>query len=85
MEIATATPSPDVDIQTINGHIDTDIYFLGGLPRRIGVHVQSTNGQIRLALPEQQHAQHLDVRVESVNGGSCLFFVPLLFHIIYTY
>jgi len=72
VEIATVSPAPDVDIHTVNGPIDMDIYFLGGLPRRIGVSVQSTNGQIRLALPEQQHAQHLDIRVESVNGKPCL-------------
>ena len=72
VEIATASPSPDVDVQSINGRIDADIYFLGGLPRRIGVLVQSTNGEIRLALPEQQHAQHLDIRVESVNGRALL-------------
>lgn len=76
MEIATVKPAPDVDLRTINGLIDTDIYFLGGLPRHIGVFVQSTNGEIRLALPEQQHAQHLDVRVQNVNGKPFLSTYP---------
>lgn len=76
VEIATVKPAPDVDIRTINGLVDIELYFLGGLPRRIGVLVQSTNGEIRLALPEQQHAQHLDVRVQNVNGRLQLSHFP---------
>lgn len=68
MEIATVSPAPDVVLLNTNGRIDTTLYFQGGLPRRIGVQVQSTNGEIKLAVPEQQHAQHLELRVHNVNG-----------------
>lgn len=68
VQIATINHAPDVALETVNGHIDTTIYFQGGLPRRIGVSVHSVNGQIGLALPEQQHAQHLDIRTQSTNG-----------------
>jgi hypothetical protein len=70
VEIATVSPSPDVVLHSTNGQINTSLYFQGGLPRRIGVHVSTTNGEIHLALPELQHAQHPDLRVESVNGES---------------
>jgi len=68
VDIATVKPSPDVQLSSINGIIDTTLYFKGGLPRQIGVGVTTTNGHIRLALPEQQHAQRLDIRVRTVNG-----------------
>lgn len=70
VEIATVSPAPDVELHNTNGLIDTTLFFQGGLPRRVGVRAQSTNGEIRLAFPEQQHAQHLDIRVENVNGVS---------------
>ncbi|KAK9898873.1 hypothetical protein P389DRAFT_167490 [Cystobasidium minutum MCA 4210] len=72
VEIATVSPAPDVELHNTNGLIDTTLFFQGGLPRRVGVRAQSTNGEIRLAFPEQQHAQHLDIRVENVNGATHL-------------
>jgi hypothetical protein len=68
VDVATVKPSPDVRLCSVNGHIDTTLYFQGGLPRQIGIDVTSTNGHIRLAFPEQQHAQRLNIRVRSVNG-----------------
>lgn len=68
MEIATISNAPDTVLSSNNGRIDVEVYFQGGLPRPIAVDVGSVNGQIKLAVPELQHAQYLNMHVHSVNG-----------------